>query len=79
MNNSRFFRNFECEYFPCHRTDDTEDFNCLFCYCPLYCDAHCGGNYTFTSTGIKDCSNCLLPHKANNYEYIKQKLINFKK
>ena len=30
-----FFQNRECEYFPCHKTSRPEDFNCLFCYCPL--------------------------------------------
>lgn len=31
-----FFSNKECEYFPCHQGADPENFNCLFCYCPLY-------------------------------------------
>ena len=31
-----FFQHKECEFFPCHPTDHPEDFNCLFCYCPLY-------------------------------------------
>ena len=31
-----FFQNTNCEYFPCHATKHPEDFNCLFCYCPLY-------------------------------------------
>ena len=31
-----FFQNRDCEYFPCHETKHPEDFNCLFCYCPLY-------------------------------------------
>ena len=34
-----------CEFFPCHKTSHPEDFNCLFCYCPLYTlGSHCGGN-----------------------------------
>lgn len=33
-NSHRFFENRECKYFPCHK--GLEDFNCLFCYCPLY-------------------------------------------
>ena len=28
-----YFCNRECEYFPCHPTDNPEEFNCLFCYC----------------------------------------------
>ena len=35
-----------CEFFPCHKTDHPEDFNCLFCYCPLYTlGSKCGGNF----------------------------------
>ena len=30
-----FFCHKECEFFPCHETKDPENFNCLFCYCPL--------------------------------------------
>ena len=32
----RLFGHKKCEYFPCHKGADPEDFNCLFCYCPLY-------------------------------------------
>ena len=73
-NSSSFFRNCACEHFPCHKVEDTQDFNCLFCYCPLYRLENCGGNYTFTDNGIKDCSNCLLPHKAQNYQWVVSKL-----
>ena len=67
----KFFQNRECEYFPCHRTNDPEHFNCLFCYCPLYAlGDKCGGNFRMTETGIKDCTNCQLPHKAQNYGYV---------
>ena len=31
-----WFQNRECEYFPCHKGVREEEFNCLFCYCPLY-------------------------------------------
>ena len=31
-----FTQHVNCEFFPCHPTDHPEDFNCLFCYCPLY-------------------------------------------
>ena len=30
----------------------------------------CGGNFRMTETGIKDCTNCQLPHKAQNYGYV---------
>lgn len=62
-NKSSFFQNQECEYFPCHKTAHPEDFNCLFCYCPLYAlGERCGGNVCYTERGVKDCSACLFPH-----------------
>jgi len=75
-NNYKFFQNKKCEYFPCHKNIDEEKLNCLFCYCPLYTFKDCGGSYTMLN-GIKDCSNCTLPHKVENYDYIINKL--FKK
>ncbi|MCQ2419577.1 MAG: cysteine-rich small domain-containing protein [Clostridia bacterium] len=63
-----FFQNRECEYFPCHATKDPDSFNCLFCYCPLYAlGRSCGGNFCYTESGIKDCSNCMIPHRRENY------------
>ena len=63
-----FFQNRECEFFPCHKGADPENFNCLFCYCPLYAlGKKCGGNCSFTESGIKDCSGCLVPHRRENY------------
>lgn len=67
-----FFCNTDCEYFPCHSTKNTKDFNCLFCYCPLSPYKECGGNYKILENGWKDCENCLIPHF--NYEYIIDKL-----
>ena len=65
-----FFSNKECEYFPCHAGADPENFNCLFCYCPLYAlGEDCGGNFTYYK-GIKDCTDCLIPHSRNAYDYI---------
>ena len=63
-----FFSNRECEYFPCHPGADPENFNCLFCYCPLYIlGRDCGGNFRWTERGFKDCTNCLYPHRRENY------------
>ena len=63
-----FFQNRACEFFPCHKGADPENFNCLFCYCPLYAlGKKCGGNCSFTESGIKDCSGCLVPHRRENY------------
>ena len=71
MANYSFFQNKACEYFPCHCNADPESFNCLFCYCPLYAlGDNCGGNFTYLENGIKDCSNCLRPHKRENYDSI---------
>ena len=67
----RYFQNRTCEYFPCHANADPENFNCLFCYCPLYAlGARCGGGFTYTAQGIKDCSACLFPHRQENYDAI---------
>ena len=69
--NYKFFNHKDCEYFPCHKTNDPDNFNCLFCYCPLYAlKDKCGGNFRYTDNGIKDCSNCFLPHRRDNYDYI---------
>ena len=63
-----YFSNRECEYFPCHPGADPEDFNCLFCYCPLYClGPDCGGSFRYLDNGYKDCTNCLFPHRRENY------------
>ena len=71
MENYKFFQNLECEYFPCHKGADMESFNCLFCFCPLYAlGDKCGGNFTYTDSGIKDCSSCLRPHRKENYDAI---------
>ncbi len=70
-NSYRFFCNSACKYFPCHKGADEERFNCLFCYCPLYAlGSGCGGNFSYTDDGVKDCSACLLPHLPEGYDYI---------
>lgn len=69
-----FFQNTQCEFFPCHKTGRPEDFNCLFCYCPLYAlGKDCGGSCSYTEQGVKDCSACLLPHRRDGYGYILSK------
>ena len=75
MGSHRFFQNRDCEYFPCHQGADNESFSCLFCYCPLYAlGDQCGGAFTYTQQGIKDCSKCLKPHLKENYEHIIEKM-----
>lgn len=69
--NYAYFQNTACEYFPCHRDADATNFNCLFCYCPLYVlGDRCGGSFRWTPSGKKDCSECLFPHRRENYDRI---------
>ena len=69
--NYAFFSHKDCEFFPCHKGIDPEQFNCLFCYCPLYAlGENCGGNFSYLENGAKDCSQCLVPHRKSNYDYI---------
>jgi Zn-finger protein len=46
----------------------------MFCYCPLYMlGDRCGGKFTFTENGIKNCSECLFPHLQENYDRIMER------
>lgn len=75
-NSYRFFENRECEYFPCHKTSG--DFNCLFCFCPLYAKEDCPGNHVYREGDgkrIKDCSGCMFPHRAENYGEVIRRLM----
>ena len=75
MEHYKFFQNRECEYFPCHQGVEVESFNCLFCYCPLYALGNgCGGSFTYTEDGIKDCTNCIKPHRKENFDRIMEKM-----
>lgn len=61
-----FFTHRECPYFPCHEGVDPQEFNCLFCYCPLYAlGSRCGGEFRYSPKGVKDCTNCPLPHRGD--------------
>jgi len=74
-NSYKYFRNNECEYFPCHKADSYEDFNCMFCFCPLYHQKQtCGGNYYISDKGIKICTDCIKPHKPEFYDYAMERL-----
>ena len=69
-----YFSNTDCPYFPCHAGADPGNFNCLFCYCPLYLlGRHCGGSFIYNQKGIKVCTNCLYPHKRENYRAVTRK------
>ena len=69
-----YFTHKKCEYFPCHPSADPDNFNCLFCYCPLYpLGKDCGGTFDDLPHGYQDCSRCLYPHKRENYDTIVQR------
>ncbi|MDD6571883.1 MAG: cysteine-rich small domain-containing protein [Thermoflexaceae bacterium] len=73
MDNYKFYQNKSCEYFPCHKLENPQEFNCLFCYCPLYgLGDRCGGDYVYLENGIKSCVNCVKPHDARGYEHVKR-------
>ena len=66
-----FYQNRACEYFPCHKGIAEEEFNCLFCFCPLYAlGKRCGGPCDYTEQGVKDCSRCAFPHVKGNYDAV---------
>ena len=50
----------------CHKTDRPEDFNYLFCYCPLYLlGDKCGGNFFYTTDkGVKKLPQLPAPSSA---------------
>jgi Uncharacterized protein containing a Zn-finger-like domain len=69
----KFFQNTDCEFFPCHKLNGM---NCLFCFCPLYL-MDCGGNFTVTNDGKKDCSDCILPHDLDGYDFVLKKIAEY--
>ncbi len=72
--NFKKFQNKDCEYFPCHKGIPEEEFNCLFCFCPLYAlKDKCGGNFGYHD-GIKDCMGCRKPHDKDSYAFIMSKI-----
>ena len=66
------FANKDCPFYPCH---DVPQVNCIFCFCPLYHLTDCGGQWTKTAKGIKDCSKCKLPHGDDGWDIIVARLI----
>lgn len=73
--NYKFFQNKRCEYYPCHEGLEDNQFNCLFCYCPLYAlRDQCGGNFSYMASGIKNCSECLVPHGPGGYDHVMSKM-----
>lgn len=72
----KFNQHLKCEYFPCHKGLSEASFNCLFCYCPLYLlKEECGGNFSYTESGIKNCSDCTVPHNGTKgYDHVMSKM-----
>lgn len=70
-NSYQYFKNINCQYFPCHQGMQGEEFNCLFCFCPMNPYEDCLGtpNYIQRANGvvIKDCSSCTFPHEPQHY------------
>ncbi len=69
-----FYQHKECKFFPCHDVDNIENFNCKWCYCPLYFVKKCVGNYKMNDNGVKDCSDCKIPHYADMKELVGEKI-----
>ena len=83
MEHYKFFQNRDCEYWRCHNSVPEEEFNCLFCYCPLLTQKACigirNGNAKYLINGWKDCSNCDFPHKVENYSSMIDEIKSFHK
>lgn len=74
MENYKYFKNEKCEFFPCHKLRG-DFFNCMFCFCPLYgMGDKCGGDFKYTDSGIKDCSDCTAVHSKSGYDHVIKKL-----
>lgn len=72
MENYKYFVNKNCEYYPCHRGVDPEEWSCLFCYCPWFW--HCGSK---GKDGIL-CPDCIMPHDRNRWCMIQRGLASIK-
>lgn len=66
----KIFVHKDCSYYPCHNAEPFR--SCLFCWCPLYL-FDCSGDFTIRN-GIKDCSDCMIPHTEDGYDYVVKKV-----
>ena len=67
----QFVQNRDCEFYPCHKGVPEEEFNCLFCYCPLYTlGPTCGGAWHYLENGVKSCMDCSFPHRRENFSAV---------
>lgn len=71
-NSWKYFVNKECEFFPCHKGADSDNFSCLQCYCPIYW--HCG-----TRKGGLDCKDCMFPHDPKMHDSLMESIKNIHK
>ena len=75
VNDTRYFENRVCKYYPCH--EGIEHINCMFCYCPFYTFKDCPGNPKYKDKDgrvIKSCVNCRFPHEYDNIDRINRLL-----
>ena len=77
-----YFENHDCEFWNnCHKSVnyDNDGFNCAQCRCGLFWLSDCpgieSGDASILSSGIKDCSNCIFPHKYSNREQMSRVFI----
>jgi Zn-finger protein len=67
-----------CKFFPCHKGINPEDFDCTFCYCPIYpCGIkETGGKWITGNSGdaIWDCTGCNIIHRKDVVKKIKSKI-----
>lgn len=71
---SKWFRNDDCEYYPCHIGIDHDSFSCKYCFCILFHIDDCGGKFSILPNGMKDCSDCKFPHQKENNDIIINKI-----
>jgi Zn-finger protein len=70
----------DCNYYPCHDGIIEEEYQCEFCFCPIYpCNIEkTGGKIISGRDGsqIWDCSDCIIVHEKENFNKIKKGLHN---
>lgn len=79
------FTHTACEWYPCHNTSAMkrpQEFNCIFCNCPLYW-LECPGTYSVITDadGVrrKDCTLCVLPHDGYKQSWTLMNLSRYQK
>ena len=75
-NSYKYFKNKDCKYFPCHK-GLSDDFNCLFCYCPMYSMPNCPGSKTYIEKNGKKKSRYVQTVRFHTDRKIMIKLYRF--